>query len=73
MPVATDFIMVVGHEPYLSALISTLIAGTEELSITLEKGGLCKHEARSEDRRAGQWRIDKRREVDTQYAQREPG
>ena len=35
-------IMLVGHEPYLSSLISTLIAGTDELSITLKKGGLCK-------------------------------
>ncbi len=35
-------IMLVGHEPYLSSLISILIAGTAELSITLKKGGLCK-------------------------------
>ena len=35
-------IMLVGHEPYLSSLISTLTAGTDELSITLKKGGLCK-------------------------------
>ena len=38
----TASIMVVGHEPYLSTLISTFIAGTGDLSITLKKGGLCK-------------------------------
>lgn len=35
-------LMLVGHEPYLGSLISILIAGTDELSITLKKGGLCK-------------------------------
>ena len=35
-------IMLVGHEPYLSSLISILIAGNDNLSITLKKGGLCK-------------------------------
>jgi phosphohistidine phosphatase len=35
-------VMLVGHEPYLSTLISMLIAGTENVPITLKKGGLCK-------------------------------
>ena len=35
-------IMVVGHEPYLSRLISLLISGGTSLPITLKKGGLCK-------------------------------
>ena len=35
-------ILLVGHEPYLSSFISMLIAGTDSLSITMKKGGLCK-------------------------------
>ena len=35
-------VMLVGHEPYLSGLISMLLSGSEDLSITLKKGGLCK-------------------------------
>ena len=35
-------ILIVGHEPYLSSFISMLIAGTDSLSITMKKGGLCK-------------------------------
>lgn len=35
-------IMLVGHEPYLSCLISMLIAGTGNVSIPMKKGGLCK-------------------------------
>jgi phosphohistidine phosphatase len=35
-------ILLVGHEPYLSSLISTLISGSDDLPITLKKGGLCK-------------------------------
>jgi len=35
-------ILLVGHEPYLSSFISVLIAGTDGLSITMKKGGLCK-------------------------------
>jgi phosphohistidine phosphatase len=31
----------VGHEPYLSELISTLLCGNASASITLKKGGLC--------------------------------
>jgi len=35
-------IMLVGHEPYLSGLISVLVSGSANLSITMKKGGLCK-------------------------------
>lgn len=35
-------VLIVGHEPYLSDLISTLLAGDTSLSITMKKGGLCK-------------------------------
>jgi phosphohistidine phosphatase SixA len=35
-------IMLVGHEPYLSELISVLLAGRTGLPLTLKKGGLCK-------------------------------
>ena len=35
-------ILLVGHEPYLSQLISTLISGEANISIDLKKGGLCK-------------------------------
>lgn len=34
-------LVLVGHEPYLSGLISTLVSGDDGLSITLKKGGLC--------------------------------
>jgi phosphohistidine phosphatase len=35
-------ILLVGHEPNLSSLVSVLISGDPELSITMKKGGLCK-------------------------------
>ena len=35
-------ILLVGHEPYLSKLISRLSAGDEKLSLNLKKSGLCK-------------------------------
>jgi phosphohistidine phosphatase len=35
-------ILVVGHEPILSQLISLLISGSAGLSIAMKKGGLCK-------------------------------
>src|ERR1051325_5596362 len=38
-------ILLVGHEPYLSNLISLLCAGGPNLSVTLKKGGLCRMEA----------------------------
>ena len=35
-------VLLVGHEPYLSELISMLLTGERDLSVTLKKGGLCK-------------------------------
>ncbi len=35
-------IMIVGHEPYLSLLMSVLLSGQANLDITLKKGGLAK-------------------------------
>lgn len=35
-------ILLVGHEPSLSGLISVLLAGDERIPITMKKGGLCK-------------------------------
>jgi phosphohistidine phosphatase len=35
-------ILVVGHEPYLSQLISVLLVGDGRTAITLKKAGLCK-------------------------------
>jgi phosphohistidine phosphatase len=37
-----ESVVLVGHEPYLSSLISLLISGGTGLAITLKKGGLCK-------------------------------
>ena len=36
--------LLVGHEPYLSNLISLLCAGGPNLALTLKKGGLCRME-----------------------------
>ena len=35
-------ILVVGHEPYLSGMISLLVSGSEAMSVVMKKGGLCK-------------------------------
>lgn len=35
-------VLLVGHEPYLSGLISLLVSGDSSLSIVMKKGGLCK-------------------------------
>jgi len=35
-------VLVVGHEPYLSDLISVLVSGDDRTVITLKKAGLCK-------------------------------
>ncbi len=35
-------ILLVGHEPYLSDLISVLVAGDSRIDVTMKKGGLCK-------------------------------
>jgi phosphohistidine phosphatase len=40
-----DNILLVGHEPYLSRLISLLVSGGEQATIEMKKGGLCKLEA----------------------------
>jgi len=37
-------VLLVGHEPYLSELISMLLSGKLDLAIDLKKGGLCKLE-----------------------------
>lgn len=36
-----DSVLLVGHEPYLSGLISVLLGGDERLAIVLKKSGLC--------------------------------
>ena len=38
-------LLLVGHEPYLSRLISLLVSGSENVAIDFKKGGLCKLEA----------------------------
>lgn len=38
----SDKVLLVGHEPYLSELISLLVAGAPGFPITMKKGGLCK-------------------------------
>lgn len=37
-----ESVLVVGHEPHLSSLISLLLSGSPTLQIELKKGGLCK-------------------------------
>jgi phosphohistidine phosphatase len=39
---APENILLVGHEPYLSGLVSLLVAGNEGFTVQLKKGGLCK-------------------------------
>ena len=39
---SADSVMLVGHEPYLSALISLLVTGSTRPVIRLKKGALCK-------------------------------
>jgi phosphohistidine phosphatase len=34
-------VLLVGHEPYLSRLISTLLTGGPNLPVVMKKGGLC--------------------------------
>jgi phosphohistidine phosphatase len=36
-----DELMLVGHEPSLSALIGTLVAGTPEIAVNMKNGGVC--------------------------------
>ena len=40
-------LMLVGHEPYMTQIISFLIAGNDSVDIRLKKGGLCKLEVES--------------------------
>ena len=44
---ASEDVLLVGHEPYLSQFITQLISGGENMEIDLKKGGLCKLEADS--------------------------
>src|SRR6266496_3921914 len=37
-----EVVMLVGHEPYLSRLISLLVTGNSSSRVVLKKGGLCK-------------------------------
>lgn len=41
---APDSVLLVGHEPYLSSLISLLCTGGSHLALSLKKGGLCRLE-----------------------------
>jgi phosphohistidine phosphatase len=41
---APENVLLVGHEPYLSRLISLLISGDEDAAVEMKKGGLCKLE-----------------------------
>ena len=34
--------LLVGHEPYLSGLISLLVSGEATCAVVMKKGGLCK-------------------------------
>ena len=36
-----ESVLLVGHEPYLSGLISLLVSGRESIAVTMKKGGLC--------------------------------
>jgi phosphohistidine phosphatase len=38
---AAQHVVLVGHEPYLSRLISTLLTGHQNLPVAMKKGGLC--------------------------------
>jgi phosphohistidine phosphatase SixA len=38
---SVDELMLVGHEPNLSSLASTLLTGNSDLSINFKKGGVC--------------------------------
>ena len=44
---ALEDVMLVGHEPYLSSLISLLVSGRPDFTVTLKKGGLCRLEIES--------------------------
>ena len=44
---ASENVLLVGHEPYLSQFIARLISGGPDTAIDLKKGGLCKLETDS--------------------------
>ncbi len=44
---APEDVLLVGHEPGMSELISLLVAGDSGLSVVMKKGGLCKLSAES--------------------------
>ena len=44
---APESVLLVGHEPYLSALISLLVSGDASFAVVMKKGGLCKLSAES--------------------------
>ena len=44
---APENVLLVGHEPYLSVLVSLLITGKERSCVVLKKGGFCKLTAES--------------------------
>jgi phosphohistidine phosphatase len=44
---ASENILLVGHEPYLSRLVALLISGRDMAALELKKGGLCKLETGS--------------------------
>jgi phosphohistidine phosphatase len=37
-----ESVLLVGHEPYLSGLVSLLVSGRETFAVVMKKGGLCK-------------------------------
>ena len=39
---APESVMLVGHEPYLSGLVSLLVSGDASFPVVMKKGGLCK-------------------------------
>ena len=46
---APEDVLLVGHEPYLSGLVSLLVTGQSGLSMALKKGGLCRLSVESLD------------------------
>ena len=39
---SAESVLLVGHEPYLSGLISLLVSGNASFAVVMKKGGLCK-------------------------------
>jgi phosphohistidine phosphatase len=37
-----ESVLLVGHEPALSRLVSLLLAGGEDMAVTIKKGGMCR-------------------------------